>query len=48
MNPAIQKLVQLAEAEVGTREQGGNNRGTRIEMTAQQATASGERSENVN
>lgn len=37
MNPAIQKLVQLAEAEVGTREQGGNNRGTRIEEY-QQAT----------
>ncbi len=31
MNPSIQKLIQLAEKEVGTRESGGNNRGTRIE-----------------
>lgn len=37
MNQAIQTLVQLAESEVGTREQGGNNRGTRIEEY-QQAT----------
>lgn len=37
MSNAIQKLVQLAKAEVGTREQGGNNKGKRIEEY-QQAT----------
>jgi len=30
MNTAIEKLVEIAEKEVGIREEGGNNRGTRI------------------
>jgi hypothetical protein len=30
MNPAIERIVALAHAEVGTREEGGNNTGARI------------------
>lgn len=30
MNPVIEKLITIANKEVGTREEGGNNRGARI------------------